>query len=243
MNQLIARNTAILATLALASTIAPEALAAPVPFFNSVSAGASSFDTTVTSTGATVRTSTWPFSGSPGTTVDFGDYSVNRINGGSISFDGYDTLTGGTININPSSRDVILSRQSGINFTFDNPVNALGFEVGDWGTCCQPSALYISFDNGTPIQVGLSTVSGDVFFNGKSEVFVGAIDDSGTFSTVQFWGDGTGEFLVAGGTIRYAAVPEGSVDPSDDPAIPEPSTMLGIAAAGIFGSFVRRKRD
>ncbi|WP_373539385.1 PEP-CTERM sorting domain-containing protein [Chamaesiphon sp.] len=144
------------------------------------------------------------------------------------------------IDISPSSRNVQTSRASGIQFTFKGPVNALGFEVGDWGTCCQPSALYLSFDKGAPIEVGESLVTGDAYLtSGGPGVFVGAIDDTNKFTTVEFWGDGAGEFLVAGGKIRYANVAIGSV--SNPTAVPEPFTIVGTLI-GATAAYRTRKR-
>ena len=126
-----------------------------------------------------------------------------------------------------------------IKFTFNNPVNALGFEVGDWSTCCQPSALYIAFDGGTPIQVGDSTVQGDTFLtNGGAGVFVGAIDDTSNFSSVEFWGTGVGEVLYAGGKIRYANVAIGSVSSTQ---VPEPFTIVGTLVGGTAAMRLRKK--
>ncbi len=223
-------------TTVLAATFAavPQAQAVSV-FFNSTTAGAAQFDSTVTGAGNSVVVDTWSTLGS-GTSVDRGAYSVSRINGNSVFPTSYGTLNGQVISIDPSSRNVQQSRSSGIQFSFDNPVNALGFEVGDWGTCCQPSALYISFDNGAPIQVGLSNNTRDSIFNGRYEIFVGAIDDTAKFSTVQFWGDGLGEVLVAGGRVRYADVAIGSVS-----QVPEPFTIVGTLI-GSAAAFKMRKR-
>jgi hypothetical protein len=206
-------------------------------FFGSTAGGAAQFDATVTGAGNTVITDTWTTLPSGQTTIDRGDYSVSKINGSTLTPTNYGTLNGRVIDIDPSSRNVQTSRSSGIQFSFDNPVNALGFEVGDWGTCCQPSALYISFDNGAPIQVGLSSTFGDVRFNNVFEVFVGAIDDTNTFSTVQFWGDGQGEILEAGGRIRYANVAIGSI--SKD--VPEPFTIIGTLIGGTAALRMRKK--
>jgi hypothetical protein len=224
----------------------PKAQAVNI-FYGNVFSGATQFDNTVTSSGNTVNVDNWT-NLTAGTSIDRGAYTVSRVSGGLLSPALYNIdystpeipLTGQTIDISPSSIDVDISRASGIQFSFNNPVNALGFEVGDWGTCCQPSALYISFDNGAPIQVGKSTTFGDAFLtNGGAGVFVGAIDDTKKFSTVQFWGDGYGEFLVAGGTIRYADVAIGSIP--DATAVPEPFTIVGTLVGGTAALRMRKK--
>jgi hypothetical protein len=228
-----------IASLALSLLATAPAQATRAVFFNSTSAGANQFDTTVTGAGGSVTTDSWANLPSGQTSIDRGDYSFTRINGNSLYGTSYGTLNGSVISIDPSSRDVQTSRASGIQFTFDTPVNALGFEVGDWGTCCQPSALYMSFDNGPAIQVGLSTVPGDVRYNNRYEAFVGAIDDVGTFSTVQFWGDGLGEVLVAGGTIRYGDVGIGNLPGGT--AVPEPFTIIGSIMGGTAALRMRKK--
>lgn len=227
----------VAAVLVTTFAVVPKSQAAALTFFDSVPAGATQFDNIVTRSGNTVVTDRWT-SLAGGSSIDRGAYSFSRINGNSLVPTTYNTLTGQVISIAPSSRDVLLSRSSGIEFNFDNPVNALGFEVGDWGTCCQPSALYISFDNGAPIQVGISLTTSDAFIDGKYEIFVGAIDDTAKFSKVQFWGDGAGEALFAGGTIRYADVAIGSVSPT---AVPEPFTIVGTLI-GAGAAFRMRKR-
>jgi hypothetical protein len=167
------------------------------------------------------------------------DYTITRNGGGFLSPTTYGNLTGQVIDISPFGSSGNGSIDSGVTLTFNSAVNAIGFEVGDWGTCCQPSALYISFDDGAPIQVGLSQVFGDVFFNGFAEVFVGAFDDTSSFSKVQFWGDGIGEFLVFGGTIHYALIDEGSLPPPND--VPEPAT-LALLGLGTFAITATRRR-
>lgn len=166
------------------------------------------------------------------------DYTIRRNDGGWIVPGFYDTLSGQVVDISPSGGTGSASLGSGVTLQFGSGINAIGFEVGDWGTCCRPSALYVSFDDGDPIQVGISQVEGDVYFDGKSEVFVGAFDDTNKFSKVQFWGDGDGEYLVFGGTVSYALLDKGTLAPQD---VPEPATF-GLLAAGALGAFAARRR-
>jgi hypothetical protein len=60
-------------------------------------------------------------------------------------------------------------------------------------------------------------------------------DDSGTFDTVHFWGDGWGEYLVMGGTISYAALDQASLPPTE---APESATLalfgLGLVLLGVM---------
>ncbi len=235
----------VFATALVGALSATGANATIATSFGSRDGGAASFDATVTGAGGTVNTLVIGSFVSD-TTVDFGPISVSRNNGGTVNNSGiYDlgvaSTSGNTIDISPngtfpnSNGDI----NGGVTFTFDNPVNSFGFEVGDWGTCCQPSRLFISFDGGAPILVGTSLTDGDVFLtNGEPIVFVGAFDDSNTFSNVQFWGDGSGEYLLIGGTLRYATLDKGSL-----PAVPEPASWaMMIAGFGAVGSAMRRRR-
>jgi len=197
--------------------------------FGSQTDGAAAFDATVAAGGDAVVTIAVPTSfGSTPSLALPGGIVLTRNNGNIIFANGvYSSgnavTSGGTIDISPADYGNG-PEESGVTFAFSTPVNAFGFEVGDWGTCCQPSALYISFDDGAPIRVGLSTSYGDVFETSNSPlVFVGGFDDSGSFSKVSFWGDGFGEYLVIGGTLRTANIDFGTIGDGstfDEPLFP-----------------------
>jgi hypothetical protein len=244
-------STLAAASLALGATAADATI---LVVFDDFDGGFASFNATISAAGETTTTQVLT-PGTSGNPADFGAFSIRRNNGSSVTVDDPYFLsgaspsrstTGGVIDISPGgSGPGIGAKGSGITFTFDAPINALGFEVGDWATCCQPSDLYIQFGNNTPIKVGGSTSFGDQFLtNGGAGVFVAAFDDTDTFSTVSFWGDGFGEFLVIGGTIRFASVGQGTLPPVVPGAIPEPATWaMLIAGFGIVGMAARRRRE
>jgi hypothetical protein len=147
----------------------------------------------------------------------YGDYNGYRAAGRPYA------VGGATIAIAPA----VPASGSGLTFTFATPVNAFGLEIADWATCCTSvlhpdtgapvgSNLFISFDGGATRIVanainadsnpGNKDYDGDGTTDYAFTNFVAAIDDSRTFSTVTFYGDGLGEALYAGGTLRWAAV-------------------------------------
>lgn len=261
-----------LACSAVGSLLSLGAIAAPVIYNNDVVSGRAAFDSTITGVGGTVQTlalsgltsnaSSWTL---PGLTIRatdntdrfvYGDYNGYRAAGRPYA------VGGATIAIAPA----VPASGSGLTFTFATPVNAFGLEIADWATCCTSvlhpdtgapvgSNLFISFDGGATRIVanainadsnpGNKDYDGDGTTDYAFTNFVAAIDDSRTFSTVTFYGDGVGEALYAGGTLRWAAVSTGSV--SSPAAAPAPSAIdepavVGLAGMAIGGALLNRRR-
>lgn len=263
--------------IAAAAGLACSASMAAPAIYNLSLPNISTFDNVITGAGETVVTaqvvngqSVYNYTdkdGNPATVT------VTRPNGTSANpsggySDGGQSLSGAVWSINPASSPAgggvggladIPGFNSGLTFNFSSPVNAFGFEVGDWATCCmtgsrpagvvsdygvnaQGSGLWIAFDGGAfTLPANALTADDNPGFAqlGSFTNFIGAIDDTGFFSKVTFFGDGFGEILVAGGTLRFASVPEGSINP-----VPEPATLalIGVALAGIAAARRREAR-
>ena len=231
-----------IAGLTLASGFSANATILTV--FDGIADGVASFDSTVAAAGESVTVDIWDTI-SGGVSIDRGDYVITQNDGGFGSVSGYGTMSGRVIGINPSGggstprTDPMDYFGSGITFTFDSPVNAVGFEVGDWATCCtSPTTdLFISFDGGTPIMVASASSTAEGRFPSQVnpsasvfEIFVAAFDDSDEFTTVSFWGNGIGEALYAGGQLRYALLGQSSLPPTT--SVPAPAT-LGMLALSL----------
>ena len=220
--------------VALASA---ASFAAPNIYNNSIPAGTAAFDATVAGVGGTVKTQA--LTGlSYGSSWSFADFTIKSTSGNNRSIDTRYLSSGNAIGINPVGPNFA---GSGLTFTFANAINAFGLEIGDWATCCAPSSLYIAFDGGSVLKVATALSDNDnpgyKVGNGYRN-FVAGIDTSNTFKTITFYGDGAGEYLVAGGTIRYSSLPIGSVSP-----VPEAETYaMMLAGLGLMGAVVRRRK-
>jgi hypothetical protein len=171
-------STFIRSTLAGAALIASAASHATiVTVFDSIPNGTASYNATVAGAGGTVSSLTLP-AAAGGAAINTADFSITRNNGGNVFTTSYGTMSGPVIDIDPQgSGRGIGGIGGGVTFTFNSPVNSIGFEVGDWATCCAPSGLYISFDGGAPITVGdyLGGPTAGIYqHGGRYEVFVAA---------------------------------------------------------------------
>lgn len=269
------KKLAAVASLALFA--AGSSVAAPV-VYNLALPNISTFDNVITATGATVTTTTVSVGVSKYNYVDLNGnaatVTVTRTSTGNLAPANYGVYSNGSRSLSGDAWDISPQRglgggvggkpdidgfNSGLTFTFSSPVNAFGFEVGDWATCCTGntrsidvqnaygapatgSGLWIAFDGGAATLPANALTDSDnpgVALENSYTNFIGAIDSSGTFSKITFFGDGFGEFLVAGGTLRFASVAIGSVGGE----LPEPGSiaLVGLALASVVAA--RRRKN
>ena len=250
------KSAGVALAIGVAGLVGSTANATIVTVFDGITAGMNSFNSTVTGAGSTVNTDVWTTLGS-GTSIDRGDYTITHNSGASMTRRTRGALSGLAIRIDPTTSapggnnprtDPMDYFGGGITMTFDNAVNAVAFEVEDWATCCfEPTTdLFISFDGGAPILVASATQRSDGEFPQQGnpsrlidEIMVAAFDDTGSFTSVSFWGNGLGEILYAGGQVRYALLDQGTLPPSTVP-LPAGGLLL-MGAMGALG-IARRKR-
>ena len=257
----------LLAALGTAAALLPSlAISAPV-VYNLALPNISTFDSVITGTGASVQvvqvvngSAVYNYTDSNNVAQTL---TVTRSGGGTAAASGYPSgyggLSGAVYDISPSSGGAIPGQNSGLHFLFSGAVNAFGFEIGDWATCCtnntRPttvqttygvpatgSGLWISFNGGAATLPANALSANDnpgYALDGSFANFIGAIDSSSTFTQLDFWGDGFGEYLVAGGSFRFASVPIGSV--GNDVPEPESLALFGMALAAL--AMARRRRS
>ena len=245
----------VLAGVATAMLLAVPAQATTFAVFDGIAAGVTTFDGTVTSAGATVTSDVWT-NLSVSNSIDRGDYTITRNDGSYMFPTTYGDMSGQVLRIDPDGggsnprTDPDDYFDSGFTLTFDNKVNAVGFEVGDWATCCfEPTTdLFMSFDGGAPILVASAEQRSQGEFPSQDdpsdlvpEIFIAAFDDSGAFNSLSFWGNGIDEVLVAGGQVRYALIDQGTLPPAP---IPLPAGLPLLAAGmGALALAKRRKKN
>jgi hypothetical protein len=262
--------------VSLLIAIGSTAQAAPTIYNVALSDIASTFDSIISAAGSsTIVTplvegqTSYNFTPAGGGTASF---SVTRPNGGAIGMrSGYDSngisLSGAVFDIDPDAGSTAIPGfNSGLKITFTVPVNAFGLEIGDWATCCvnrtRPSSvqsafgvpatgsgLWIAFDGGAAtLPANALSASDNPGFvkSGSYTNFIGAIDTTSTFSSITFFGDGFGEFLVAGGSFRFASVAVGSIDngvvvtPPPTGSVPLPGT-LALLGLGLIAFSAKRR--
>jgi PEP-CTERM motif len=223
-----------LAVLLLSVLLSASATAVPAIFHDDLVDGPPSFDAAIADSGAVLHTVSLRYLADggrsfalPGVLIEATDGSARPVDDdyADLRRTGHvGAMSGWSIGIVPNPP----TAGSGLSFHFEQPVNAFGIEIGDWATCCFASGLYIAFDGGATRLVARAVAASDnpgFVRYGQHTNFVGAIDDAGSFSRVTLYGDGVGEYLVAGGTLRWATVPPGSVT-----EVPEPGTWALLAA-------------
>ncbi len=206
--------------------------AVPVVYFQTFANGRDYFDTTVNTykVDSTGTSTTTLFAGlAGGASWNLNGVSITASNGISRTIDDAylsnapslaGVPTGQGINMTASGSDPL---GSGLTFSFGTSLNAFGIELGDWGTCCYASSLYIQFgmNNGSTNtwgaaqKIGTANARTDVPEDaGGTYTFIGAINDTNFFNQVRIYGDGNGDVLYAGGTMRTGSVTLNSIPAS-----------------------------
>ena len=233
------------ASLALLAASAAQA-SDPTVYNDDIPHGTADFDAVVAGTGAELRLQPLSLLEDGGRSFALPDFTITATDGmPRLVDDDYNHLretghpgamSGWALGLVPNAPVT----GSGLTFRFHQPVNAFGIEIGDWATCCFASSLFIAFDGGATRLVATARSASDnpgVAPFGQHTNFVGAIDTAGTFQQVTLYGDGIGEYLVAGGTIRYAALPLGSVA-----TVPElPTLTLWLTGLLALAQLARRR--
>ncbi|MGC3963066.1 MAG: autotransporter-associated beta strand repeat-containing protein [Rhodocyclaceae bacterium] len=213
-----------LAVMAALASVSVPSMATPVVYFQTIADGRNYFDTTVGTYGGVTDTATFSGLGS-GTSWVVGDATITPTNGNSRSIQASYLSSAPSLNGSGTGQAISMSASAqnsegtGLTFTFNSAINAFGIELGDWGTCCFPSSLYIQFGtNGvweTAQLIGTATARSDVpEVASGTYAFIGAINDTATFNQVRIYGDGDGDALYAGGVLRTGTVDLNSVPAS-----------------------------
>lgn len=251
-------------------SLSVAAQAAVVTSVSSIPGGTASFDQYAQANAAVagtqarvvnvtgVTTSEVPSFTSAGATITSANPDPNQplsVAAGADTTSGvYKQMSGQSFTINPelvpSNADPanpLSYRGSGLKITLNESVNYFGIEIGDWGTCCLPTSLYVSFGNDNTVHrigtIGANSVdipNNNVGGTDYSQIFVSALADF-SFTTVYVWGDGANasgtERLLAGGAVRFANVSTAPPSPASAPA------TLALALLGMTALWASRRRQ
>jgi hypothetical protein len=139
-------------------SMANMAIATPVVYFQTFVTGETRLQDTVNtySSSASSTFTTTTVSGlASGSSWNISGIDISATNGASRTIDSTylsnspsliaaSGTTGVGINMTASSAD---PTGSGLTFKFGTLMNSFGIQLGDWGTCCYNSSLYIQFGN------------------------------------------------------------------------------------------------
>ncbi|MFT4174731.1 MAG: autotransporter-associated beta strand repeat-containing protein, partial [Rhodocyclaceae bacterium] len=232
-------SPARVAVMTALAAIATPSFAVPVVYFQTIADGRNYFDTTVNSyadNGGNITTDT--VSGlTSGTSWTVGNITITPTNGSARGIDASYLSAAPSLNGSSTGQAISMSASgsdpagSGLTFSFASAVNAFGIELGDWGTCCYPSSLYIQFGNNgvweTAQLIGTATARTDVPEHpNRTYTFIGAINDTATFNEVRIYGNGDGDALYAGGVIRTGVVTLNSVPASAGSSTQNPGGVI-----------------